>query len=424
MAAANLSSALIKDDTIITVFSDDSDLLVYNHRENVRIITFRDLNEHINAGKPSWSGSEYWPFQIAAKASKPTGDLIRPAYIMSKDLYTSLEKTFHKIDSAGPAEDSEFDTFAETFSIAAETANWKRIKESPEMESDLASRDSRVSELIWQLQSLSNGVEPGGLRMYLPFLTDDISRSTAWNVATDIRQLAYSVLLRSFKCDTSIQEYRRSGTRVASVLVDRLSDGEIFTEAGALSKHITDLLDWVRDSTQLEEHQAWTYLAIQHVLRYCVSDNQSLPSLDDTLRAIMGRKERKWHLLHLNSQFQAAFYSFRILRQILAYTLAQKSEVSAEGPFVALSAQLNSLPRITIFFAERKTDNRKEEDDVWKGVLGDLLAILTKSTEAEVEVKSQEKEARPRKKAKKSKKSAPKSSGLAENPFAMLSEDS
>lgn len=422
MAAATSLSALIKDETVITVFSDDSDLLVYNHGENVRIITLRDLSEDVDAGKPSWSGSEYWPFKIAAKAPNSTGDLIKPAYVMSKDLYTSLEKAFGKIDSSDPAEDPEFNTFAETFAITVETADWTRIKERPEAKSDLASRDSRVSELIWQLQSLKSGVEPGGLRMYLPFLTDDISRSTAWNVANDIRQLAYSVLLQNFKCDTSIQEYRRSGTRVASVLIDKCSDTEVVTEANALANHIAELLTWVRNSTQLEEEQAWTYLAIQYVLKYCISDSQSLPSLDDTLKAIMGRRERKWHVLHLNSQFQAAFYSFRILKQTLAYTLAQQTEANAEDAFVKLNAQLDNLPRITVFFAERKADNRKQEDDTWRGILSDLLATLTKSMDVEAEPHDQE--SRPRKKAKKSKKSVSKSSTWAENPFAMLSEDS
>lgn len=396
---------------------------MYDSGEASRIITLRDLSDDVDTDKPSWSGVEYWPSQIATKPPSADGDLTRPAYLMSKDLYLSLDKAFSKIDLNWPAEDTEFDTFAETFSIVEETADWTRIKGSPAMNSGLGSRDSRISELIWQLQSLGNGVAQGGLRMYLPFLTDDIARSTAWNVAADIRQLAYSLILQSFECDTAVQEYRRSGMRVASVLIETLSDAEILAEATSLSTHMTQLLSWVGESTQLKANQAWSYLAIQYVLKYCLSDYQSLPGLEDTVRAITGRKECKWHILHLNSQFQAAFYSLRILKQILEYILSQAQETKAntQEPLGKLSALLSDLPRITVFFAEQNVNSRKEEDGIWRSVLGDLLASLTKMPDTETGVG--EEGARPRKKAKKSKKTKLESSSLAENPFAMLAEE-
>lgn len=425
MAAAKFSSTLIKDDNTITVFSDDSDLLIYEYASNVRIVTLRDLYENVDDGKPTWSGSQYWPHQIAAKATTSTGDLIDPAYLMSKDLYTSLEKAFRKIGSAGFTHDKNFKNFAETFSIDEESKDWTRIKDSPGVNSDLASRDSRVSELIWQLQSLGDGAGQGGLRMYLPFLTDDISRFTAWNVATDVRQLAYSILLQTFHHDTAVQEYRRSGTRVASVLVDKLSDTEIITEADALSGYVKALFAWLRNDTDLDGDQVWACLAMQHVMKYCVSDGQSLPSLDDMIRAMTSRKERKWHVLHLNAQFQAAFYSLRILKQILAFALAQETKRDETGSLAKLSALLGDLPRITEFFAERHAESaarRKAEDRTWRGLLDSLLFALTGKEETEGD--SQQKEARPRKKAKKNKKSKVGSSTLAENPFAMLAEES
>lgn len=258
--------------------------------------------------------------------------------------------------------------------------------------------------------------------MYLPFLTDDTARSTAWNVAADIRQLAYSILLQNFQSDTAIQEYRRSGTRVASVLVDTLSDTEIVEEATGLSNHIAELLDWVRQSTQLEGSQAWQYLAIQHVLRHCLSDNSSLPSVDDIVKAVMGRKESKWHILHLNAQYQAAFYSLRILRQVLSYVSAKPSGVDFKEHLAVLGGQLKDLPRITEFFAERSADRRKEESGIWREVLADLLATLKK--EADISAVPQDEEVRPRKKAKKNKTTTPTSSDMAANPFAMLAEES
>lgn len=418
MAAARFLSVQ-SNDTIVTIFSDDSDLLVYNSGDQSRIITFRDLSETSGTDKQSWSGVEYWPSQIAAKASNSPKDLLRPAYLMSKDLYTSLEHALRKTESEWPAEDLEFDAFAETFSVVAETADWARIKDDLAITSSLASRDSRVSELIWQLQTMSNGIGQGGLRMYLPFLTDDVSRASAW-IAADVRQLAYSILLQKFQCDTAIQEYRRSGTRVASVLVDKLSGTDIVTEARGLSNHITELLTWVRESTQLDENQAWNYLTIQHVLRHCMSAAQSLPSVEDIIRAITGRKESKWHVLHLSAQYQAAFYSLRILKQVLCYTLATQSGGDSHEPLATLSAQLSDLPRITVFFAEGSADRRKQKG-IWREVLNDLLITLRK--EASTEALSREDEVRPKKKAKKDMTTIRKSSAMAENPFAILAEE-
>lgn len=414
--AAALQASVQNGDTAVTIFSDDSDLLVYNYSgHSTRIITLRDLTAISGADKPSWSGVEYWPSQIAERAPNPSKDLIKPAYVMSKDLYISLDRALRDTAEQS-AEDPDFDAFAETFSIVAESADWAKIKSKTAASSDLSVRDSRVSELIWQLQSSSSGK-----RMYLPFLTDDVSRSTAWNVAADLRQLAYSTLLQSFKCETSIQEYRRSGTRVASVLVDQLSDADIASEASGLSIHISELLKWVQENTQLDETQAWSYLAIQHVLRHYLADSQALPNVDDIIQAVAGRKESKWHVLHLNAQYQAAFYSLRILKQILSYTLSGQAKEDLDDPLMTLSSLLCELPRITVFFAERSAESRKQEHIVWREVLNDLLASLKK--EAEPDAVSSEENGRPRKKAKKNKTDS-NSSAMAKNPFAMLAEES
>ncbi|SMR47514.1 unnamed protein product [Zymoseptoria tritici ST99CH_3D1] len=416
---------------IITIFSDDADLLVYNPGQNTRVITLRDQSESGTGHDTSWSATEQWPGRIAASAKHPLEDLVRPAFFMSQDLHCTLEQALLK--SVAPPTDPDFTAFAETFSIAAEISQWSLTKSSSALRSSLTALDSRMSELVLQLQtvatkdahSTTSSIPPSGLRVYLPFLHDDPSRSPAWNVGTHLRTLSYSVLLHHFGIEQSVQEYRRSGSRIVSTLLDPYPVDELETQISELKSQIEDTTMWAK-AKSVDHREAWRYFTMQHVLRYFQSEGMALPGTEEIIGVLTKRRPKKWTTVQLAAQWQAAFYGLRMISQSLGVVERGNEQVldTLDGTTTAaleMQKAFESLPGIVEFFADIEEGQRRDQEDMWRGFVEELLATMRKEDE---DAQSQENNAedRPRKKAKKSKKTKVLDPGLAQNPFALLSD--
>lgn len=413
------AQAIPKDKDIpIAIFSDDSDLLVYEVDVRVRIVPFRDLTESQVGTSKVLQGEEYRPAEIAKRGKQSNVNLVQAAYFMSLDYHCSLEKAFRLIASSELSLREEYKTFAGLFETQREVQELSTIRANRDISTALASRDSRVSELIYQLQSASDGNLDGALRMYLPFLSDDPSRTTAWAVGADVRLLGYSLLLAPNGCDTSVQEYRRSGTRIASSLLEVLAQDRL---SGMLQQVRADLETAASVSAseaRLSAEDAWRYLVVGQVLRHVLNEGLQMPAVDDIVNTVMNREARKWHLIHLAAQYQAAFYSVRLLKQISAYVVAQTLESVVAGELILLHDQLNSMPRVSAFFDDKAGSNRRVEQEAWRSVLPGLISQLDAANGASPS--GTKKSAKSRKRAKKSHSTQPEDSNLAKNPFAML----
>jgi hypothetical protein len=430
--AAALELAGKDPERVVTIFSDDADLLVYNPGLNTRVIALRDLSESEFEGTLSWSATEQWPGRLASSAKFPLEDLVKPAWFMSQDLHCTLEQALSK--STIEPTDADFAAFAETFSVSAESAQWSLLKASPTLKTSLVALDSRVSELVLQVQTtattdaVSSAVSapPSGLRIYLPFLHDDPTRTPAWNVSTHLRNLAYSILLSHYSSSQSVQEYRRSGSRIVSTLLDPLTASSIVTQVAELASYISKALT-LANQKSLNERDAWKYFAMQVVLRYLNAESMALPGLEEVVGALTGRKARKWTGVHLAAQWQAAFYALRMIRQILLVVNDHQEDGKRNEngclrtALQELKAGLESLPRIVDFFSETLETERRGKEETWRQIVSSLLSDFGKQ-DGDIG-KCQENEAgRPRKKAKKSKTMKVVDPELARNPFALLAD--
>lgn len=395
------AAQVAEGDSPIAIFSDDADLLVYRLGQRTSVIPFRDLSVSREASNTIWTGEQYRSSEIAKRFS--TDDLIKPAYFMAQDPFLALEKACDMVKSTDPCKKPDFASFEKTFQTTEEVARWGSIRTSSR-----SSKDSRVAELLDQLQHKDDGC----LRMYLPFLLDDPSKKTAWTIGTDLHAMAYSCLLHQSGADTGVQEYRRSGSRIVSTMVEPLSKAEASKQMEHLTSHIGQVLTWARDSHDLTRADAWRYLILQHTLHSIQSGGHLLPSVDDSVSIVTNGEHAQWHLIHFSAQYQAAFYSFRMLKQITDHIVTQDPQ-DAEGlaALEKLRQELETLPRISALFTASEV-----EQHVWHLMVRNLLSTLIESNEDE--------EQRPRKKAKKSKKSKQAQSAVLEkNPFAMLADD-
>lgn len=404
------------NEKVITIFSDDADLIVYEACKRTRVVPFRDLSETQIGPNTILQGDEYRPAEIINRAKSSVSSLIKPAFFMSLDFHCTLEKAFQLSTSSDLNERDDFKDFATQFATIEEVGQLAEIRSNSGMKGVLIARDSRVSELIHQLQAQSRGESSGPFRFYLPFLSDDPTRTTAWAVGAEVRLLAYSMLLQC-QHDCNIQEYRRSGTRISAMMLEPLIDPTIKDAASELASAIANVLEVTALEHRMTREDAWRYLVLQSTLSHLHSEGLDLPSTDDAVHVLLNREPRKWHLVHLAAQYQAAYYSLRILQQLLNATIATQVVSSASSTLAALHQHLQSLPRISAFLHDAAGSNRKQEQAMWREA---LPSLYSKFVEQEAVDSGDRKQAKSRKRAKKGHKKHSDDASLAKNPFAML----
>lgn len=492
-AAQAMISGVQEAASPITIFSDDSDLIVFEAGAQTRIVPFRDLTV-TEMGETTTTrrttilqGYEYRPAEILRREKCHLSSLIKPAFFMSLDLFCNLGQAL-QLTAAAAADSSgggllddreDYQIFAQQFHTSKEVQELAEIRSNAILKNSLASRDSRVSELVHQVQLQARGEMTGPMRVYLPFISDDPARSTAWNVGKEIRVLAYSIVLllqhvrqqqqqqqQQQEHDFfNIQEYRRTGARISAVLLELMSgsgsdtEGIISTSA-RLASCLQNGLDTAKGMNLQQEADAWRFVVMQHLLTHLHHEGLTLPSIEDAVQVVLQGtgtgsreecKERKWQMVHLDAQYQAAYYSFRMLQQLLAVTadtaVNHDEEDDDDDDFTNLRGILQSLPRISTFFSsnvaagggvddQREREEREEEEESqmkkWrKGIEAMFVSMSILGDEGQDELENNQRQTRTRSRKKMKRRHehgqvkqerSVEDAKLATNPYAMLAE--
>lgn len=489
-AAQAMISGVQEAASPITIFSDDSDLIVFEAGAQTRIVPFRDLTV-TEMGETTTTtkilqGYEYRPAEILRREKCHLSSLVKPAFFMSLDLFCNLGQALQLTAAAAAAADSpgggllddreDYQAFAQQFHTSKEVQELAEIRRNAILKNSLASRDSRVSELVHQVQLQARGEMTGPMRVYLPFISDDPARSTAWNVGKETRVLAYSIVLVLLQPHVqqqqqhdffNIQEYRRTGARISAVLLELMSGSDSDTEgiistSARLASCLQNGLDTAKGMNLQQEADAWRFVVMQHVLTHLHHEGLALPSIEDAVQVVLQGtgtgtggsgecKERKWQMVHLDAQYQAAYYSFRMLQQLLAVTadtfVNHDDEDDDDDEFTNLRGILQSLPRISTFFSsnvaagggvddQREREEREEEEESqmkkWREGIEAMfvsMSILGDEGQDELENNQRQTRSRSRKKMKRrhehgqvKQERSVEDAKLATNPYAMLAE--
>lgn len=470
-AAQAMISGVQEAASPITIFSDDSDLIVFQAGAQTRIVPFRDLTvTEVGETTKILQGYEYRPAEILRREKCHLSSLIKPAFFMSLDLFCNLGQALQLTAAAdspgggGLLDDREdYQAFAQQFHTSKEVQELAEIRSNDILKNSLASRDSRVSELVHQVQLQARGEMTGPMRVYLPFISDDPARSTAWIVGRETRVLAYSIVLLLLQQQHdffNIQEYRRTGARISAVLLELMSgsgsdsdtEGIISTSA-RLASCLQNGLDTAKGMNLQQEADAWRFVVMQHVLTHLHHEGLTLPSIEDAVQVVLQGtggsreecKERKWQMVHLDAQYQAAYYSFRMLQQLLAVTA--DTAVNHDDDFTNLRGILQSLPRISTFFSsnvaagggvddQREREEREEEEESqmkkWrKGIEAMFVSMSILGDEGQDELENNQRQTRTRSRKKMKRRHehgqvkqerSVEDAKLATNPYAMLAE--
>ncbi|KAL8688914.1 MAG: hypothetical protein Q9218_005290 [Villophora microphyllina] len=180
--------------------------------------------------------------------------------------------------------------------------------------------DPRLSEMVLQLSSSVSKQE--GVFMYLPFLMDDPSRTSAWDVSSPIRYLIYDLLICYIPdCPTSVTETSRKGCRVVpSTIIYSPSclQGKVRLLLNSLKEtkaHFSDVLPVLQ----------YRIFALEEVSRWYTSNDRNLPSLSTMASALTSDNPKSglaWEDIHLGAQIQAVLYALRMLKQGVSHLVA------------------------------------------------------------------------------------------------------
>jgi len=346
------SAAVTKKSVILT---DDSDLFLFDIGESSVAL----LSTTYASSGPDGATlrcSEFSPLLIAERlgfqpGSQPsnTPGLSRLAYELHKSPGVSLARAIEF--SASEPESEQFARFVAPYLTRTDTFQLPRRSSSL---SEAPLLDPRVSELVLALMGCS--VTPGNTsqtteaRIYLPVLLESHGHGNAFDVGSQIRQIAYSFLGLHSTCHAGcvwefkrIQPGQRRGSRVELL-------GRVQLQRAA--SKLVDRFERIR-ALEGDRTRFWLYLTLwQEVDLSCTSGKDSVGAalLQRKLPSTIKHEEEgrvPWELVHFEAISKACLYSIRILRQVLENVRMRQG---SDDPAVSsLLAQLLELPHLDDF---------------------------------------------------------------------------
>ena len=300
---------------------------------------------------------EYTPSLICSRLGIPDGcGLLDLAFALSAKQRPTWEQALEGVRSGRRSRPipENYGRFTEQY-LAPETVEHDTI--------DLllgSGLDPRVSEPV--LQTVATSPEPHGttprgdraaaettqeLSVYLPFLLDSPSRTSAWGVSTGTRQLAYSILqLLPGRPHLEVVEFRRlhsvsGGTHIQPSPLTSL-------ESSCLD--MAKVLSLIRDATDEQPLIRWASLSVYQDIIISIEQGKTHPL---SLQALQWNTNEtldptSWEIVHLHAQVQGTIYSLRMLQQIMDL-VPDRVDPGWLPSFISLRSHLSQLPALDQF---------------------------------------------------------------------------
>lgn len=364
------------------IFTSDSDLLVHDLGKSGKVILFRDLDTiHLPSRGKCLKTQEYHPAGIAKRFELP--NLVKLAFFMSQDHHKSLTENIRLAGKDTPMS-AGFAEFAEEYGslpklsklAMAETIDKSKVSKI------LARLDPRISEIVHLVRVKENQEAPSDLQdsdnlnMYLPYLIDDPTRTSAWRSGVSIRAQAYSLLRLLNSSITQVTEFERKGTRVAGTTVEL----DLTSSAVALLEDcVKSLKDDLGQHSSLSKAARWRAVATRHVCQSNLDNEKPPPLSSDINRLVTGSREGvlSWSFIHASAQMQASLYSLRMLSQIstVVQSFLEGADNAILTPLQTLVNLLNDLPSLRELLDEKTSRDNSEIEAARAAVLSTLQSL-------------------------------------------------
>lgn len=297
----------------------------------------------------------FFPGQLAAAAG--VDGLIPTAFFMNEDYHLSFDAAVAKARKTDVANNQSFIAFRK----GLEKPNYSISGFATPVIETLEQMDPRIAELTHQLMPGFPKTPNQPANIFLPPLIEDIGKFSAWVAAQDIREAAYRMILSSTRSARYIAEWTRRGT-TAHPHPCPLSPGW----RGKLLE-LKQILEGVLAYPGLElatAAQRFNYTAMYYAVK-AFADRDQVLSRAKILRVLVKGTRHSREELHALAMCQAAIYSLRILRQLLAL---EKAMNGLDEELAALEGLLGEAPSLAELFEKCAVDS----EGFWRELAGGL----------------------------------------------------
>ncbi|KFY11360.1 hypothetical protein V492_04511 [Pseudogymnoascus sp. VKM F-4246] len=344
-----------------TVLTGDSDLLVHDLGTLGSVSFFKDLEVSEQCNIKTIRCCQYTPALIVERLDLNRSYGLKSfAFEMIMDPHASLPKLKQKSKDIKAVTDypGMYQDFVKEYEALPKEVH---VPESTEanapksLRAVLRTLDPRISEYVLQFPQAAEAAErpfPSSIQpsengnsvdMFLPFLLDCPSKTSAWEMSTAVRQLAYGVMNLTEPKENhvvAVVEHRRQqkGSR------GREWQLPTYDEIEEASTGLVELVENLgKKMPGISDLELWRAVAFHQDLDFSSSTGkQSLGNL--IIESKVGSKRLSWDTIHFSAQLQGSFYSFRMLKQILEVALASQNAENLSAASKRLSEVLGSLP--------------------------------------------------------------------------------
>lgn len=372
------------------LLTSDSDLLLYDLGPTGSVVFLKDLQLDLGAmqGASSLLTSISRPSELCQRLSLEQGQLsmlrfgfeikVRPCRTF-KELPNQSEWTYLEEGYA-----KEFEAFVTEYRgtpyFTSPALNHRNLL------------DPRISEFVldWAESNTNGNLDVReDLTVWLPSLVDRWDRTSAWELGTTIRQLAYSLYQRGNSQNSTVMEYRRTLSMTSTgQAVELLDEPEVLWAIGSLLEHA----DRFTKGSAVPKRLQWITVCLSLEVGHASQESKESKALGLWRNAAKaeGRLDPgNWDAVHLAAQILGTLYSLRMLQQVLnIWKGGPLSDARSGDQVKRLKERLSTLPTLAEFPAPAEMENlfehlhREGLLDVLSGAVGVPKIIFTAKGEA------------------------------------------
>jgi hypothetical protein len=280
-----------------TIITSDSDLLAYDLQPDGCVLLFKDIELEGNNPTTKLKMLRYETSAIARRLGLKS--LQSLSFTIRQDQYlgfTQCLKQARQLEEKKASE--EYHAFLSQYSLPG-IHEWRYNQNVQDV---LQRLDPRISEWIHQVLQDTDVEADQSFDMYLPFLMEDTTRVSAWNMGADLRMLTYSIFMPLATERHVTVQFARRGICIAATRVEHQGLSDTVQSLSAWSDILEKVLAACKGTV------GWRLLGlftVCHVFRE--EETGKLPPRGDLRKLLAGQTiGQEWTFLHWSAQFAAA----------------------------------------------------------------------------------------------------------------------
>jgi hypothetical protein len=340
-----------------TIITNDSDLLVQASGAQTRVLLLSSITRSRTPDPLRVEGNFFFPTKLASAAG--VDNLVPTAFLMSQDYHLSFDAAVAKAKKASLDHDADFIAFRSEL----EKPRYSISGFKGAVVKALQQMDPRIAELAHQTMPGFPHAPNQSANMFLVPLLEDVGRFSAWASGLDIRDATYRMILSSSGNVRGVDEYMRRGTTCAPEPHPPGLDWK--ADLVRISQMLTDVKAF------LEPHHAtaaqrFNYIAMYYTIKALAMRGSHGLSQEAVTKILAKERLRSKEEVHAAAMCQAAIYSMRMLRQLLAL---EKAKGGMAKELKLLHKLLGEMPTLPELYEKASADTTGFWSELAEGLL-------------------------------------------------------